>query len=182
VARFPWAELAGIAATVGTAFWLRRDSSTPSGATGCDETALRARVAAICRAEVGKAELDKYFADAAPMYVNASDPPNWCGIFALWALHQAGLLRDKTWKVALGFLETSPALPRTTSPKPGDIAYYTKWQHEAVVLSVNGDQVELANGNGQGGVVSLGRRALGDAAAYYSISSAIRDAIAKGCK
>lgn len=175
--RVPWAETAGVVAAVGAALWLRRASAT----TGCSETALRTRVVAVARAESGKAELAKYFADAAPMYVNAADPPNWCGIFALWCLHQAGLLRGKQWKVALGFLETSPALPRTTNPKPGDIAYYTKFQHEAVVLAVDGDMVDLANGNGSGGVVSIGRRSLSDAAAYYSIAGAIDAAIAKGC-
>lgn len=181
MARFPWAEVLGVAATVGTAYWLRRDSRTADGATDCTVQALRARVVAIARAEVGKAELNKYFADAAPMYVNANEPPNWCGIFALWVLHQAGLLREKQWKVALGFLETSPALPKTSTPEPGDVAYYTKYQHEAVVLAVDGDMVELANGNGQGGVVSIGRRPLSEAAAYYSIRNAIEAAIRKGC-
>jgi hypothetical protein len=185
MARFPWAEAAAVLATIGTALWLRRDSSAPSGASGsasgCTEAELRARVVEVCRAEVGKAELPKYFADAAPMYVHANEPPNWCGIFALWALHQAGLLREKTWVVARGFLETAPALPRTESPQPGDVAYYDKNQHQAVVLSVDGDQAELANGNGYGGVVSLGRRPLADARAYYSIKPAIDAAIAKGC-
>lgn len=150
--------------------------------TSCSEAALRARVVEVARAEVGKRDLQRYFADAAPVFLGASGAaPEWCGIFALYCLHQAGLLRDKTWKVGLGFLETAPPLPKVSVPKPGDIAYYTQYQHEAVVLSVDGGRVELANGNGQGGVVSLSWRPMSEAAAYYSIRNAIEAAIQKGC-
>lgn len=178
--RFPFAGVLGVLAAVVTAVWRKNAEAAPAAAAPCDERALRERVVAIARAEVGKRDLDKYFADAAPMYVGQE--PEWCGIFALWCLHQAGLLREKTWKVGLGFLETAPRLPRTSDPQPGDIAYFTKYQHQAVVLANNGDgTVDCADGNGQGARVSLSRRAIADAAAFYSIADAIRAAIAKGC-
>lgn len=165
------------------ALWRKGGAALALGgvSSGCTEDALRARVVEIARAEVGQRRLDVYFADAAPQYVGQH--PEWCGIFALWCLHQAGLLREKTWKTGLGFLETSPRLPRTSDPRPGDICYFEKYQHQSVVLANNGDgTVSVANGNGAGGVVSLSRPSIDEAAGIYSISNAIAVAVAAGCK
>lgn len=149
------------------------------GGGGCTEEAFRKRVVDAARSQVGKRELAAYFADAAPQY-SAVDPPEWCGIFALWCLHQAGLAKNKTWKTGLGFLETNPPLPKTMQPKPGDIAYFTKFQHQAVIVGVDGDQLEDVNGNGAGGVVSVSHPKVSDAFAIYSIAGLIADA-QKGC-
>lgn len=169
----------GAAVVVGVGAVIMKRSGTVAK---CSEDAFRARVVEAARSEVGKRELAKYFADAAPQYIGQSPPPEWCGIFALWCLHQAGLAKSKTWKTGLGFLETSPPLPKTSDPKPGDIAYYTKFQHQAVVLKNNGDgTTENANGNGSGGVVTIGRPQIADAHAFYSIAKLIQEAQA-GCK
>jgi len=175
----PWLWIAGATGLVAAgALVASRDSSIFSG--GCDEASLRKKVVDAARSEVGQKNLDKYFADAAPQFVGQH--PEWCGIFALWCLHQAGLAKDKQWKTGLGFLETSPALPHTHDPKPGDLAYYTKYSHQAVVLVNNGDgTTENANGNGSGGVVSISHPEIADAAAFYSIKNLIDQAIAKGC-
>lgn len=172
--KLPYGKIAAGALVIGAgAYLLSRDSA-------CSADGLRKRVVDAARSQVGKRELDTYFADAAPQYVGQH--PEWCGIFALWCLHQAGLAKDKTWKTGLGFLETHPALPKTHDPKPGDIAYYTKFQHQAVVLVNNGDgTTENANGNGTGGVVTIGRPAISDAFAFYSIQGLIDDVIKKGC-
>jgi hypothetical protein len=170
----------GIVSSVVAALLVKRDSSDGgSGDGGCSVDALRARVVKRARAEEGQARTNIYYADAAPQYVN--EHPNWCGIFALWCLRQEHLT-DKVWKTGYGFLLTSPPLPQVSDPKPGDIAYFTKYQHQAVVLANNGDgTVTLANGNGIGGVVSIGTRPISDAAAYYSIQKLCEAAVAKGC-
>lgn len=173
---------AAIAAAIvgGVAYMLTRDSS--GGGAGCSEDAFRQRVAAIARSQVGKKDLNTYFADAAPQFVGQH--PEWCGIFALWCLHQAGLAKEKTWKTGLGFILTKPnPMPQTKDPKPGDIAYYEHpYQHQAVVLKNNGDgTTENANGNGSGGVVSISRPKIADATAFYSIATFIANA-QKDCK
>lgn len=176
--RFPfWAKIAAALGLIGAGAYVATRDSSPSG---CNEEALRKRVVSFARSEVGQKNLDKYFADAAPQFIGQH--PEWCGIFALWCLHQAGLAKDKTWKTGLGFLETPPALPKTTDPKPGDVAYFTKYSHQAIVASVNADgSLETINGNGTGGVVSIGHPHKTDAFAFYSISKLIEQAIAKGC-
>lgn len=174
--KFPYLKVAGAAAAVAAgAYVLTRDSTGSGG--GCSEDAFRKRVSDYARAQVGKKELDKYFADAAPQFVGQH--PEWCGIFALHTLHQAGLARDIQWKTGIGFLRAQDI---TSDVKPGDIAYYEHFQHQAVVLSVNGDTIELANGNGSGGVVSLSTTQRTKAKAYYSIQRYIDAAIAAGCK
>lgn len=46
----------------------------------------------------------------------------WCGLFALSVLHEAGLARDIAWHIGGGFvLENPHAFPYTTDPHPGDI-------------------------------------------------------------
>jgi hypothetical protein len=175
--KLPYLKIAGAAVVLGAgAYVLTRDSSSSS----CSEEAFRKRVVDAARSQVGKADLDLYFADAAPQYVHQH--PEWCGIFALWCLHQAGLAKNKIWKTGLGFLEVPPALPKTHDPQPGDIAYYSKFQHQAVVLKNNGDgTTENANGNGSGGVVTIGRPKMADAVAFYSIAGLIAEA-QKDCK
>lgn len=128
------------------------------------DDAIRQRIVDIARAQLGKAELNRYFSAVAPEYVGSK--PEWCGIFALWVLNQAGLAPGVKWVVAKGFLFR---LPQTTSPKPGDIAYYTSNQHQAIVVGVRGDTVDLINGNGMGGVVTASSPPLSKAAAYFSI-------------
>jgi hypothetical protein len=175
---FPFGKVAAGVAVVGAgAFLLTRDSVLGGG---CTESALRKRAVDIARGEVGNPLLPKYLADAAPAFVG--EKPEWCGIFALWVLRQAGIT-DKQWKVGLGFLLTKPhPLPTTDNPQPGDIAYFEQYQHQAMVASVSPDTVELINGNGQGARVTVSNTPRTKAKAYYSIAPLLADAIAKGCK
>jgi len=119
----------------------------------------RARVVSIAAAELGTSEADnpdritEYIVDAV-----GNDPRGrggrleWCGIFALWALHQAGLGRGVRWPIGATFLGK---LPSTSDPQPGDIAYFTHNQHHAIVERVNDDRtVDLINGNGTGAKVT----------------------------
>lgn len=128
---------------------------------------LRARVVEIAGSQLGQANLNEYFRAVAPQFIGGN--PSWCGIFALWALQQAGLT-DWRWETGRGFLYR---LPQTRDPKPGDIAYYDANQHQAVVVRRRGDIVDVLNGNGVGGVVTASSPAFAKARAYYSIEPLI---------
>lgn len=61
----------------------------------------------------------------------------WCGLFCLWGLHEAGLALSVFWRLGGGFCEEQH-LHRVKLPEPGDIAYYNHpFQHHAVVISVD---------------------------------------------
>lgn len=95
---------------------------------------------------------------------------SWCGIFALYCLHQAGLALDVGWAVGKGFLYRLPILFKE-KPKPGDIAYFNQYQHHAIVKSVNSDgTVILINGNGAPGKITTSTKKLSDVTAFYSIA------------
>lgn len=114
---------------------------------------LRSKVTAAARSQLGSSDAAKFWADASPR-VNMFGA-DWCGAFALWALHQAGLALDWEWEPSLGFLMTKKhQLPITKKPEPGDIAYFEHNQHHAVVAEVTDTDVTLINGNGAGGVVT----------------------------
>lgn len=118
--------------------------------------------------EVGNGDPTKYWADVLPG-VDAKGL-EWCGAFALWALHQAGLALDRRWVLGRGFILVGPhPLPQTTNPKPGDIAYFSKNQHEAIVEFVSPGAVQLVNGNGQGGRVTVSTVPRASVTAFFSI-------------
>ncbi len=134
-------------------------------------TEYRSRVVAIARAELGIQDPQKYIRDAAPMYVGL--PPNakaWCGIFALWCYRQAGLT-DKKWVDRLGFAEGY--LPHVFGiPEPGDLAYYERGQHYAIVERVADGYVYTIDGNAKTAPlegVETRRRPITEAKGYYSI-------------
>lgn len=132
-----------------------------------DANDYRADVVRAALSQLGQSNLSLYFEGAAPQFLGSR--PSWCGIFALWALREAGLT-NWVWETGRGFLYR---LPRTSEPQAGDIAYYTTNQHQAVVLRNRGDTVDVINGNGLGGVVTLSSPAKSKAAAYYSIQPLI---------
>ena len=104
---------------------------------------MRSKVIEIASAEMGASKWDKY-TDG-----RTADHPgsrvSWCGIFALWCLHQAGLAPGIKWIYGKGF---ASKLPRTSDPKPGDIAYIDKpFQHHALVESVVGNIIYTIDGN-----------------------------------
>jgi hypothetical protein len=159
----PWAKVLGGLAAVGTLVALLRGDSSP-------KLSPRQKVVQAARSQLGSNDKAKYWASSLP----GQNPAglDWCGVFALWSLHQAGLALDWTWELGLGFLMTAHhKLPIVSTPQPGDIAYFTKNQHEAVVLSVNtvNRTVELANGNGNGGVVSPSTIPWNSVTAFFSI-------------
>ena len=132
-------------AAIGAYFVTRKLSPT--------EASIRHAVVGAAVSQMGKNDPTPYWLDV----VGTPQPRSmaWCGAFALWALHQAGLALDKKWIPGQGFLMTHGSLPQTKTPQPGDIAYFTKYEHHAVIANVYADKtMDLVNGNGQNRAVS----------------------------
>ena len=147
------------------------------------EHEIRMRVVDAATGELGPGRVAEYWRDVlGPAWVGPP-PPHWCGAFALWCLHQAGLALDVQWRVGRGFLMVGRRpLNATTSPQPGDIVYHTKFQHHAIVSHVLGDKVHTIDGN-QGNIngfpVRTKRHIKGaPGVTYFSISRFVRDALA----
>jgi len=131
----------------------------------------RADVVRIAAHEIGSDDWPKYSADALGVE-QVTNRYEWCGMFTLWALHQAGLAEDWHWKVGLGYLYRLPQLPKGALPQPGDMAYFHRpYQHHALVEWVDPERglVSTINGNSAGGRVTRIVRPISDATAYYSI-------------
>lgn len=95
---------------------------------------------------------------------------SWCGIFALYCLHGAGLALDKNWVLGAGFILQQPhPLPVTRSPLPGDIGYIAKpYQHHFIVESVDGPLVHSIDGNQPD--IRRKTRGISSALTFYSIA------------
>lgn len=60
---------------------------------------------------------------------------DWCGIYVLRSLQQAGLAKGVKWIQSRGFIDPL-GLPLTSNPLPGDIVYVpSPFQHQAMVVS-----------------------------------------------
>lgn len=118
----------------------------------------------------------RYWAEVADAPVNPAHLPAWCGAFALWCLHQAGLGLELRWRFPTehssrsGFLW---ALERTAEPAAGDIAYLDQpFQHHAIVSSVDGPLVHTIDGNqGPHAPVTVNTRPVAHWTAFFSIAS-----------
>ncbi|HUX77938.1 MAG TPA: hypothetical protein VMY40_15000 [Anaerolineae bacterium] len=131
----------------------------------------RQQVAAHAAGEVNKTDPRPYVEDALG---HPSDwDRNWCGMFALWAYHQAGLLLDVHWKTdGSGFVggNLRPIVP--SQLQAGDLIYFDQpYQHHALVEWVNHatGMMSTINGNGAGGAVTRVVRPIADADNYYSM-------------
>lgn len=129
--------------------------------------------------EVGNSDASKY---------GAVPGVDWCGIFILWDYHENGILTDVDWayaedvnrdgKTDFGFLMVAPnALPVTNNPEPADVAYFNKNQHHALVRAVRDDEIDLINGNGKGGRVTLSTVNRHDVTAFFSVAPYLRDSV-----
>lgn len=131
----------------------------------CLRETPREMIVRIANDYVGSGE-DRAFYQSACLPDNYSG--EWCGIFALFVLHMAGVANDVCWEVGKGFLYR---LSRTTQPQPGDIAYKdAPWQHHAIVESYDPANKTFVgiDGNGTGGVVTKGERSTAGYV-FYSI-------------
>jgi hypothetical protein len=157
-----WLWILGV---LGVAIAMKSDIAPTAPAIG-EPSNLRSQVAFQALSEVGNKDPSKFWRDVLPgQFVF---PPDWCGAFVLWALHQVGLAKNWSWIIGKGFLYR---LPITKTPQIGDMAYFNHNQHHAVVSSVNNDgTVSLVNGNGTGGAVSTSKIPVSQVTAFYSIS------------
>ena len=115
------------------------------------------------KTQVGKSNALPYWQSAgAPSLLGKA----WCGAFALWALHKARVATNVMWQTRSGYLSH---FPTTNTPKPGDIAYFNQYQHEAVVSSVTSTTVGLINGNGTGGKVTVSTVPRSSVTAFYNV-------------
>lgn len=76
-----------------------------------------------------------------------ADTREWCGGFALWCLHRAGLALDVHWRDGHGFVDT---LPHTCDPQPGDIVVFPALWHHAIVEEYDGRWLTTIDGNQPG--------------------------------
>lgn len=139
----------------------------------------RAAIVAAAAAEIGPDTHEKrvkYWADALgrPVTYAEIQKPAWCGIFALYCLHQAGLDTDEHWKIGAGFLLQNPhPMHLTTSPQPGDIGYIASpFQHHFIVESTDATRVHSIDGNQPD--IRRQSRVLSPKIVFYSIASLLQ--------
>lgn len=143
------------------------------------EQEIRQRIVRAAQSELGKSDASKYWSAVLPESDTRPPPKHWCGAGYLWCLQQAGLLRDARWIRGAG-LETllrrnGAQVQYTKSPLPGDMAYFTKSEHHAVVVEETpGSFVHLVNFNGDGGRVTANAKLLKNVSLFYSISGLVR--------
>src|SRR6187551_3878327 len=137
----------------------------------------RERVVAAAAAEIGPDTHEKrirYWESALGHEVHHFEEIQklaWCGGFALYCLHTAGLARDVFWKLGAGFLLQKPHPLKTVKlPLPGDIGYDDlPYRHHYIVERVDGDVVHSIDGNQPD--VRRKKRPLGDPElVYFSIA------------
>lgn len=123
----------------------------------------RHAVVLVAKSQVGQSDAAKYWASVGqPSLLGQS----WCGAFTLWCLHKVGIARNVMWQIGSGYLSHFPI---TNTPKIGDIAYFDKFQHEAIVSSVSPIAVGLINGNGTAGKVSISTVKPSSVRAFYNV-------------
>jgi hypothetical protein len=128
--------------------------------------AARSRIIRIATGEVGAPDYEKYWLDVLPGQ-SGGFPNDWCGAFALWALHQAGVGTDVEWEIGRGF---AYRLPMTNTPKPGDIAYFDQpYQHHSLVMDLTGDTLTTVDGNQAHDTVKIVKRDPRNVSAFFSI-------------
>jgi hypothetical protein len=81
----------------------------------------------------------------------ASGLPDWCGIFALWAIKKGGASWIGSWKQSFG-ISSVPGMTATRVPKAGDVTFMNAMpQHMSLVFSVPDQQhVTTIDGNNSG--------------------------------
>jgi hypothetical protein len=134
---------------------------------------IRRDLLQVALGQVGHVGGDLYWADVNPAFVKSH--ADWCGAFVLWCLHQVGLAKDRHWIMGKGFILTPPFnLPTTRDPQPGDIVYIDKpFQHQALLLSIDGKSIQTIDGNSTGGAVRVGSRLRSSVTLFYSIEPLI---------
>lgn len=118
----------------------------------------------------GKSRIQQYHRSAIGPQWGGTKELEWCGLFCLWALHEADLARSVFWRLGGGFCEEQ-RLPRVKAPEPGDIAYFhSPFQHHALVESARNGIIVTIDGNQAGDTVQRKTRSSTSASVFYSIA------------
>lgn len=117
------------------------------------------------------ARVREYWADVMPAGTPAYDyPKEWCGAFCLFCLHRAELGLDVFWHGGFA-ARTLRQLEPHELPQPGDVAYFSRYQHHAIVEGVEAaGTFSSVDGNQGPGILRHAGRKLTVVAAFYSIS------------
>lgn len=139
----------------------------------------RALVVTAAESQIGEQDPDKYWRQVCPDLLGHPHTISWCGGFALWALHQAGLC-DWHWDIWKGPGTPSGFLYRlrhTADPMPGDLAYFARSQHHAVIARVLEHYVDTIDGNTlrfpREGVTGPNIRKRVEVTSFYSIAQLV---------
>lgn len=101
-------------------------------------------------AEIGNTDPKPYYVDVCAHLERHSWPVHWCGIFALYCLHEAGIGLDWEWQIEQGFLWR---LELVDVPRRTDIAYFPvskyggRVHHHAIVEDLYGHDLVTIDGN-----------------------------------
>lgn len=121
------------------------------------------------------ARVREYWADVMPPGTKAWDyPPHWCGALCLFVLHRAELGLDVFWKG--GFLaRRCRVLGPGEVPQPGDMAFFERYQHHAIVEAVDAERrtFDSIDGNQAPGIVRHAARPFAAVKGFYSIDPLI---------
>lgn len=131
----------------------------------------RQRVVSIARSQSGQGKGDgwKKYLQGVVTHM-PGQKVHWCGIFATWVFHQAGITSEK-WEYGEGI---SRILKQTNNPKPGDVLYIDQpYQHHGIVERIDGNTVYSVDGNSPGGVVAPRKRDISEISSFYSIGPLI---------
>jgi len=136
--------------------------------------AKRRKLVSLIRGEMESPDPPKYWdsvlADSDPA------PAHWCGALILWALRALGLT-DAHWVRGKGFIYPVGLPPITAAEvKIGDVAYFAKNQHQAMVSAVLGNgRYSVLNGNAAGGAITETETTSEKVTAFYSIGKLVGD-------
>jgi hypothetical protein len=135
---------------------------------------LRKRVVALIRGEMAAPDHDAYWAEV----LDDTDPhpPQWCGALILWALRKAKLT-DAFWVREKGFIYPI-GLPQIQASEVqiGDIAYFSKNQHQATISEVlGGGRFRILNGNAAGGAITETETDASKVEGFFSIGRLVGD-------
>lgn len=136
-----------------------------------DDSGRRQKVIEAAIGEMPAPNVKKYWKDVLGPNHMGPYPPYWCGAFALWALHAAGIGLALRWIIGIGFLSNLRVLRANETPKVADIAYFSDLQHHALIERVDGSNLHLINGNAEGGSIKRNIKHRSKVTAVYSIES-----------
>ncbi len=113
--------------------------------------------------------------------VDAYQLKHWCGAFTLFSLKESGLAPDAYWLDGVGYCFPQ-GLKIVTAPQPGDIAWFQRNSHYALVHSVYHESGTFVSIDGNQGLtlsspsIKIRRRPIKSAYYFFSIAKFLEQA------